>query len=476
MASNKLHCMRILSIISHNEELKLKLQRFLSFEELPNQIKKKITVSHSNNNTRWLLEDKSIIVKPETLISKISVWLQDQQEPSNYLYKVAEILYSYQNIWKIRDICYRVRHPSEYCPFPQNPHNLPIKKIFIDLYYDDFGTFRNVYHSLGGIYIQIGNMPFSLRKLLKNHFVIRFVPFGGKFEDFIRPFLAELKELEKGKILNIQNEEILVIAGLGLVTADLPQGNDLAGVMRHNAQKGCRSCKIKNHDSLKSFEDLSKNLRYHHLTDNEFEDILSSDSLMAQKTLCSEFGLKTKKPILDNLIWDRFLQTPQDIYHSIAGKVLRLMDCTFNTFNTGGNNEFIKNWKIFEMPAQWHKLPNPITHRQSFMMSDRLRLVMVLPHILRQFLQIKHLKQNSLLELQENLSVNSKKVIDKLIQCWVMVAKCAKLCFSLSFNNESYETLNALLNQETILLTKVIINIIFYIKYNLQLLITNFLF
>ncbi|PKC55653.1 hypothetical protein RhiirA1_446767 [Rhizophagus irregularis] len=378
MASNQLNCMRITSIILHNSRLKLKLQRFLTFDELPAQYQTADRYSNSSNK-RWLLEDKPIIVEPEVIVGKTSVWLQDQEEPNYYTYIVAEILYNYQNKWKIRNICYRFRHPSEYCPFPQNPHNLPMWKIFIDLYYDDFGTFRNVYHSLGGVYIQIGNMPFSMRKLLKNHFIIGFVPFGGNFKEFISPFLQELKELEKGKVFNIQGKNILVIAGLGIVTADLPQGNDLVGVMRHNAKRGCRSCKIENHNSLKSFDDISKELRYHHLMDDEFDLILNSDSLTIQRNLCSKFGLKNQKPILDNLIRDRLLQSPQDIYHAIAGKILKLMDCTFNMFNSNGNNEFIKNWKLFEMPIQWHKLPNPITHRQSFMMSDRLRLAMIFP-------------------------------------------------------------------------------------------------
>src|SRR5947207_1172989 len=215
-------------------------------------------------------------------------------------------------------------------------------KIFIDLYYDDFGTYRNVYHSLGGVYIQIGNMPFSMRKLLKNHFVIGFVPFGGKFKDFIDPFLKELKELEKGKIIDIQGKNTLVVAGLGLVTADLPQGNDLVAVMRHNAKRGCRSCIIEEHDCSKSFSDLSKELRYHQLMDTEFEKILNSNSLTEQKSLCSNLGLKNQKSVLDGLMFDRLLQTPQDIYHAIAGKILRLMDCTFNVFSLTGNNDFIK--------------------------------------------------------------------------------------------------------------------------------------
>ena len=39
MASNHLNCMRIISIIIHDKQLKLKLQRFLRFEELPDRFK-----------------------------------------------------------------------------------------------------------------------------------------------------------------------------------------------------------------------------------------------------------------------------------------------------------------------------------------------------------------------------------------------------------------------------------------------------
>ncbi|RGB31937.1 hypothetical protein C1646_604847, partial [Rhizophagus diaphanus] len=112
----------------------------------------------------------------------------------------------------------------------------------IDLYYDNFGTFHNVYHSLGGVYIQIENLPFNKRKLLKNHFVIGFIPFGGSFNEFIGPFVDDIKQLENGIIMDIQGNKSLVIASLGDVTADLPQGNDLTGVKRHGAIRGCHTC------------------------------------------------------------------------------------------------------------------------------------------------------------------------------------------------------------------------------------------
>src|SRR5436305_7230236 len=116
-------------------------------------------------------------------------------------------------------------HPSDYTVFisPSHEHNnLQVLKLFVDIYYDDFGTYRNVYHSLGGIYIQLGNMPFNIRKQLQNHFVLGFVPFGGSFNEFIYPFILDMKQLEQGKVMNIQGEDCWVIASLGCVTADLP--------------------------------------------------------------------------------------------------------------------------------------------------------------------------------------------------------------------------------------------------------------
>ncbi|CAG8854113.1 17933_t:CDS:2, partial [Gigaspora margarita] len=115
------------------------------------------------------------------------------------------------NRQKIQNILLEYQHPSEYATVSLLPsENIPVLKLFLDLYYDDFETYRNVYHSLGGIYIQFGNMPISLRQQLRNYFVLGFVPF------------------ESGQLMNIQGQEYWVIASLGVVIADLPQGNDLA--------------------------------------------------------------------------------------------------------------------------------------------------------------------------------------------------------------------------------------------------------
>jgi hypothetical protein len=117
-----------------------------------------------------------------------------------------------------------MRHqlPCENLTLISPPQQLPILKVFLDIYVDDFGTYRNVYHSLGGVYLQFGNMPLIHRKQLKNHFLISFIPFGAKFEDFIKPVLQDIERLEKGLIMKTIYGDAWVIGGLGCITSDLP--------------------------------------------------------------------------------------------------------------------------------------------------------------------------------------------------------------------------------------------------------------
>ncbi|GES87174.1 hypothetical protein GLOIN_2v1487024 [Rhizophagus clarus] len=44
-------------------------------------------------------------------------------------------------------------------------------------------------------------------------------------------------------------------------------------------------------------------------------------------------------------------------------------------------------------PKKWSRLPNPISHNASFMMSDYLRLAMIMPFILNSFLETSSLRK-----------------------------------------------------------------------------------
>lgn len=140
---------------------------------------------------------------------------QDDLHESTNSKTIGGILYRHPatNQYEIRDTCLRRILPTEiYRPTPAPP-TLETLKIFLDLYYDDFGAYRNAYHSVGGVYVVLGNLPLEMRQKLRNIFLVGFVPPVVTFDDFIKPFVNELQELQNGIRMSIGGKDYWVIAG-----------------------------------------------------------------------------------------------------------------------------------------------------------------------------------------------------------------------------------------------------------------------
>jgi hypothetical protein len=95
----------------------------------------------------WLvdqyLEEGSIIIDINEVIRKTNInIIRDNSIFINGLY-IKEILYKSNSHWKLRDVKLDYMHPYEYSVFipPSQDNNLSILKLFIDIYYDDFGTY-----------------------------------------------------------------------------------------------------------------------------------------------------------------------------------------------------------------------------------------------------------------------------------------------------------------------------------------------
>ena len=431
-----------------NNTLKLKVDPLLPHEDLPNCRSDDNRHTRGNNMELWLVENAVKLVNPENIEHHIIVWLCDMPEPDEYNYYVQEIVYHFNDgRWKFRGIAARHRLPCEYITLTQSQQNLPTLKIFLDIYVDDFGTYRNVYHSLGGVYLQIGNMPSSLRKQIKNHFLIGFVPFWADFNDFIRPVIQDIKSLENGIVMQTLDGNAWVTGGIGCITVDLPQGNDLADVKRHGANHGCRTCNVSSTQYTDPTYNYVKNARFQQQTDEHVAEIKNQSSKRDQDRLATEYGLIEPGP-LNALKWDRHIQTPQDPYHSMAGKARTLLDATFNVFNTNGETGFLKHWKTIEKPSHWSRMPNPVRHRQSFMFSDVLRIAMLMPFILKRFLKSHHIKTEILNKWQENSGITRNSVVSNLLTCWTIEAKVLKLVFSITMTENDYQELKQMLKKE----------------------------
>ncbi|UZO28136.1 uncharacterized protein OCT59_021679 [Rhizophagus irregularis] len=149
-------------------------------------------------------------------------------------------------------------------------------------------------------------------------------------------------------------------------------------------------------------------------------------------------------------------KTPQDVYHATAGKIGRLLKLTCELFSREGEDNFIEIWKNFEIPKRWSRLPNPITHYNSFMMSDLLRLAMIMPFLLNQFLKESSIKRNETAVIQQRIDAFRVSSVPKIIiSCWIHVAKTMKAVFNKKFTSDSYEELQQCLEEEFSILPKV---------------------
>ncbi|CAG8828485.1 19574_t:CDS:2, partial [Cetraspora pellucida] len=123
--------------------------------------------------------------------------------------------------------------------------------------------------------------------------------------------------------------------------------------------------------------------------------------------------------------------SPQDIYHIMAGKTLKLLKLTVAMLSLVSKQRFFRVWKSFKYPHQWSKLSNPISYVESFMMSDCIQLGMIMPFI-----------------LNRSLDANSFKPTELSI-----VAKCTHLVFKFPLSISDYKELEKILKEEREVLT-----------------------
>ncbi|UZO10947.1 uncharacterized protein OCT59_002524 [Rhizophagus irregularis] len=165
-----------------NGNYELRVQLILNYDDLPGNIKGLSRRRRSLTGEVWFQDEPFITIITSQILEKVTIMMTYKHQiiPEGSL-RITEIIYKCNDRWHVRDAKLSYQHPSDYISVRNPPSSMPVYKLFLDLYYDDF----------------------------------------------------EIKKFEKGKIMTVQGQDAWVIAGLGLVTADLPQGNDMAGVLKY---------------------------------------------------------------------------------------------------------------------------------------------------------------------------------------------------------------------------------------------------
>ena len=197
--------------------LRLGVELLLTYRELPVCLQTARRHTRGLINELWLDERQITTVDPEHVESIFECRIEDTEvESADDTPVIREIVYTNSHRPATRPASHRHRLFSEerHKPKPPPRNGMIQCKFFLDLFIDDFGPYRNVYHSLGGVYLVIGNLPLQQRQLIRNIFLLGFIPFGATFEDFISLFTEEMLRLQDGIELNIDSESYWIIAGM----------------------------------------------------------------------------------------------------------------------------------------------------------------------------------------------------------------------------------------------------------------------
>lgn len=208
--------------LNNPEVKKFGIERLLQYDELPRELQTPDRLQRAEtSNERWLDEQVILNVNVNRVRTIAHGFMDDNTEDEYIDHGHGEFI--------IREIVYRPRGSIEasarrvadrhvlsaelYQPCPPPDPSIKVLKIFLDVYWDDFGPFRSVYHALGGVYVIFGNMPLKLRQKIKHNHLLGFVPFGVSFQAFIAPVAEELQKLQKGVLMEIDGKECWIVVG-----------------------------------------------------------------------------------------------------------------------------------------------------------------------------------------------------------------------------------------------------------------------
>ncbi|CAB4419551.1 unnamed protein product [Rhizophagus irregularis] len=180
--------------------------------------------------------------------------------------------------------------------------------------------------------------------------------------------------------------------------------------------------------------DIYMNGKYCYITDLQYQKIKHAITRSTKKNLAKQYGLYLEKNILDHLIRNQHVQTPQDPFHCLAGLVRQLLNETFNSMNCEGHN--------------------------SYWINDSLRLTMIIPYILTCTINYRHYKVEVFTHIKNDCLLSSQvQVPEIIVNCWVKMAKACKYVFKTPYiintDYNDYTILRKILERAIVALLKV---------------------
>ena len=286
---------------------------------------------------------------------------------------------------------------------------------------DAFGLYRNRRRSLMGMYLIPASLPFSERQRRANVFPLTLGPHGSNFSDVIGA-LKSLITLDRGAIVDIHGEEVLLCAFTHAYIGDMPQQQVNSGMKSQNANLGCRFCYINADERGDVDFDHHLNGRYHHQVVAMREDMETIRTKGQKEKYCKKWGMSLEPPALAQIspALDILLSRPGDPAHSEYKGLSNLMHSLLldSVLTTSATRSYAALLRSFPFPPTWPRVQGPLRYLKSYSLSEHARWSVVIPVLLRCWLRESYI-QPWLLGI---LSADGQDPVGRIVSCFAAAA------------------------------------------------------
>ncbi|TFB02594.1 hypothetical protein CCMA1212_005569 [Trichoderma ghanense] len=311
---------------------------------------------------------------------------------------------------------------------------IPMLSCSIITFIDGFGLYRNTHKSLVGVYLSPAALTLSERQIQSHMFPLTLGPHGSNFDDVVRS-LSTLGDLDRGRQVEIEGKQVVLCVPILCFTGDMPQQAQNSGFRGPRADKFCRSCfcgeqAAKSHYGPDVLHfDIITHGRYHHQSLAMTDQIEAITARRDGTQYGTQWGVKESRPALMHLTpaLDVIRTRPADAAHSEFNGLTHLMHAALlDLLNADAREEYTRLLRQWPFPSGWGRLQSPVHHLESYTLAEHARWPVVVPCLLRSWLQRSHMHGFVFDEFVRYISpeaVDEQQVLDTVVSLFAKVAK-----------------------------------------------------
>jgi hypothetical protein len=214
---------------------------------------------------------------------------------------------------------------------------------------------------------------------------------------------------------------------------DMPQQDSNCGFRGPKAHKFCRFCyigeqaiKSRNPNAVLNFDVITHG-RYHHQVMEMRKEISGMKTADAKNRYGTSWGMKEAVPPLTSLTpaLDLILSRPPDPAHSEYQGISELMHgLLLNSILTeAGKKSYARVLRSWPFPPGWERLQSPIHHFRSYSLASHARWSVIVPALLRSWLEPGFIHPLFMAEAQTQLKGTPRDVVDHIVKAFARLAK-----------------------------------------------------